>query len=182
MRVPQLVLAGACVVIGLCPADAYQALTAATLVLGATAASAPGPELAVLGRIHLGLFVVLVLIYFWAARRRVPLPQRPTWDCGYVAPTARMQYTASSIAADLVGYFAPFLRPRTKPANVEGPWPASSQFASHVPEVVLELFILPLLRTVGRAIVWLRHLQRGTAHAYVLYVLLTLLVMLSVWR
>lgn len=187
MRLPQLVLAGACVVIGLLPGPALRALAAATRLLAGPVAAVGTkavllPDLVVLGRIHLGLFIGLVLLFFWATRARVAAAQKPTWDCGYAAPTARMQYTASSIASDLIDLFASALRPRTEGGKVEGFWPMRSHFTSHVPEVVLELFILPTMRTTGRAIGWLRHRKRGTAHAYVLSILLTLIAMLTVWR
>jgi NADH:ubiquinone oxidoreductase subunit 5 (subunit L)/multisubunit Na+/H+ antiporter MnhA subunit len=53
--------------------------------------------------------VVLTAVLVWARRRL--LTGRPqtvvvTWDCGYVKPSARMQYTSSSFAQPLVDLFA----------------------------------------------------------------------------
>jgi hydrogenase-4 component B len=42
------------------------------------------------------MLAVLAGLGWWIGRRA---PRRTTWGCGYTAPTARMQYTASSFAA-----------------------------------------------------------------------------------
>jgi len=136
-----------------------------------------------LGYLHVALFIGLGAVILSAFRfLGAKAPTVGTWDCGYVAPTARMQYTASSIAADFLAMFAGVLRPRGEVARLKGPWPGRHHFHSHVPEVVLDLLVMPTLRVLGRLVEWLRSIQRGTVHSYVFVVMLTLIVMLSVWR
>jgi hypothetical protein len=106
----------------------------------------------------------------------------PTWGCGYPAPSPRMQYTASSFGEWIVGMFRVVLRPRTHSSLLADPFPASSHFETHVPEVVLDLGILPAGRGLGRVAVWFRWVQQGQVHLYVLYVLGALLFMLFIWR
>ncbi len=132
-------------------------------------------------------FVLLVtlLVVALVIRRWVPKPQvasGPTWDCGYVAPTPRMQYTASSIAEWLVGLFSAFLRPRTTSVELTETFPNSSHFESHVPEVVLDLAVLPTLRWLLSTANWFRWIQPGRTHLYVVYILVALIVMLFVWH
>jgi len=116
--------------------------------------------------------------------RRVPAAAAVgTWDCGYLAPTARMQYTASSFADTLVGLFSWALRPKTHRPVVSGAFPAGqSRFHSHVPEVVLEQGIAPLFRLAGRFSDGARWLQSGNVQAYLLNVLVGLLILLAVAR
>jgi hydrogenase-4 component B len=182
MRLPQYVLAAACVVIGLFPRAPLTTLRQAIGELGVRAKYVVPLELTTLSYLNLALLVLLVVGFFAFRRRGIATATVPTWDCGYVAPAARMQYSASSIAADMVDLFAALLRPRIKPVAIDGVWPKRTRFESHVPEVVLELAVFPVLRGIVRAAGCVRFMQRGTAHLYLLYVLLTLLIMLAVWR
>ena len=76
-------------------------------------------ELAPLGWIST-MAVVLVAalgltsLLLWLRLRTSIVETGPTWGCGYVAPTPRMQYTSSSFAEMLVGLFSWVLRPQDK--------------------------------------------------------------------
>ena len=119
----------------------------------------------------------------WAlrARTRRAGPPVETWGCGYTAPTARMQYTASSFAGELVGLFAWALRPRQHAPRLTDPFPARAAFHSHVPDVVLDRALRPLFTLAGKVSVWLRPIQQGSVHLYLLYIL-GALVALLLWR
>jgi hypothetical protein len=104
-----------------------------------------------------------------------------TWDCGYAAPSARMQYTSSSFAQMLVGMFAWALRPHTARPKPFPPFPGPAHFESHVPDTVLDRMIVPGARTVGGWLGWFRWVQLGSAHAYLLYILVTLVILL-LWK
>jgi len=93
-----------------------------------------------------------------------------------------MQYTSSSFAEIIVGLFAGVLRPKRDAPHVDGLFPRPARFYSPVPEVVLDLAVLPAMRLFGRGLAWFRWVQRGTVQLYILYVLATLVVLLVVWR
>jgi len=104
MRVAMVTLAGACCVVALA------APLWPRVYDGAVVRLLPA-ELAISldGRAHAQLVLSVVCAAFWAllalvallawARGRMlragQVDRGPTWDCGYAAPTARMQYTAS---------------------------------------------------------------------------------------
>ncbi len=102
-----------------------------------------------------------------------------TWGCGYLAPTPRMQYSASSFAEMVVGIFGGILRPHRESRPVEGFFPRASRFGSHVPEAVLELVYIPLLEKAYAKLAGIRKMQHGQLHIYILYTFITLVVMLS---
>lgn len=55
--------------------------------------------------------------------------QGPTWGCGYLAPTERMQYTGSSFAEMMAEHLLPrVLRPRTNRQAPRGLFPPASRF------------------------------------------------------
>lgn len=130
-----------------------------------------------------GLLVALVAMLALLYARLLAKGPRgiaDTWGCGYLAPTPRMQYTASSFAAPLVELLAPILRPYGKHPAVTGPFPEKGRFSTHVPEVVLELLVIPALRQIERYTAFMRRIQHGQLHLYILYIFATLFV-LMVW-
>ncbi|HEY6559166.1 MAG TPA: proton-conducting transporter membrane subunit [Polyangiaceae bacterium] len=185
MLAPMAVLGALCIFIGALPPLVAPVLERATSAwLGAEMrldlhAFAPLRSIAwVNALLTICVLVVSAIVIKLSARAL----RTPTWDCGYAAPTPRMQYTASSFGGWVVGMFAVVLRPRVHAPELSGPFPAPTRFASHVPEVVLELGILPLARALSRVAAWFRWIQHGDVHLYVLYVFGALVLMLFVWR
>ena len=108
--------------------------------------------------------------------------QTVTWDCGYARPTARMQYTASSFAQPLTELFRLVLRTRVRAGRAGGPLPgASACWSRETPDVFREAVFRPAFAGIRRALDRLRMLQHGRVQLYVLYIVLTLLVLL-VWK
>jgi hypothetical protein len=157
--------------------------------------------LAAVSGLAVALWAAAALGLLWLRRRMVAGPgavgsasaaPRPTngvgtWDCGHAAPTARMQYTASSLAQMLVALFRWALHPReVQPpqtsAGAGDHFPRSAEYRSHVHDVVLEEWVMPLLRWVGAQCARLRVLQTGRTQAYVMYILMAVaaLVLASV--
>jgi hypothetical protein len=89
-----------------------------------------------------------------------------------------MQYSASSFAGMLTGLFAFVLKPQThRPAVAAGIFPAVTRFQSHVPEAVLELVYIPSLERLYKRVLPIRRMQSGILQQYVLYILITLVVL-----
>jgi hydrogenase-4 component B len=178
MLAPMGVLAACCFAIGL----------GAPLVaplLGPAVASwggAPLVELAPLTNVALANASILaacaVLGGWLAVRTRGAARVVGTWDCGYAAPGPRMQYSSSSFADTLVRLFAWALRPEATELRLREAFPPSASFRSHVPDTVLDRALLPCVRAADRVLGWLRPLQRGSVHLYLLYVVATVVALL----
>jgi hydrogenase-4 component B len=109
---PMAVLVACCLFIGLAPA-----WIAPAIGQGVSAWAPEVPDagnrlaaLAPLGWISVMGFALLLALglasgVLWCCLRRGVVETGPTWGCGYVAPTPRMQYTSSSFAQMLVGLF-----------------------------------------------------------------------------
>jgi NADH:ubiquinone oxidoreductase subunit 5 (subunit L)/multisubunit Na+/H+ antiporter MnhA subunit len=122
----------------------------------------------------------LVLVRRWLLAGR-SVEQAGTWDCGYVAPTARMQYTASSFAQPIVRMFRFLLRPKRQFTPPEGLLPDASAFSTRTPDVFRETVWRPMFAGVGGILSRFRGLQQGRLQLYVLYLVLTLIILL-VWK
>ena len=183
MKLPMLLLALVCSAIGLLPALAAPLLDSA-VTAWYPGLSDSGLQLAVtapLGWISLMGFAVLlaIVLFYRISKRTASDPTAETWGCGYLAPTSRMQYSASSFAEMLVNLFAGILRPHSHLPGIRGSFPGHTRFESHLPETVLEKIYLPFLAWANEKLTTLRHLQHGHLHLYILYTLLTLVALLS---
>jgi hydrogenase-4 component B len=181
MLAPMALLGALCFAIGVAPGLLAPALDRVV------AAWSPGaPPLAQLVPFEWlsGAAVALLAlgaVAFVALRRSVRRGQRAgTWDCGFAAPTARMQYTASSFAATLVALFGWVLRPRVEATVPAGAFPGPSRYESHVHDVVLDEIAVPAVQRADRLLARFRFIQQGRLHLYVLWILLVL-VGLMLW-
>jgi hydrogenase-4 component B len=177
MRFPMLVLAVACIVIGLAPALFWPALARATAAWQPAWTETPTPSpLVALSLCHVTLaaLATLAVTLLWRRVRRNGLSRAVTWDCGYAAPTPRMQYTAGSFAGIITGWFAWILRPERHEHAVKGNFPTHASLSSHTPETVLEKVVEPIGDLVMAASTAVRRLQHGRIQAYILYLVLGL--------
>ena len=185
MRTPMLALAAACAAIGLAPVFFWPAIARAAAAWQPDPAglNAPAP-IVTLGACN-AAFAILAALAAAALWRRVNhngLSRAVTWDCGYAAPTARMQYTAGSFAGIITGWFAWILRPERHAYFPQGLFPNRASYAEHTPETVLEKVVEPaggavmaVARAAGR-------LQHGRLQFYILYLVLGLAALaLLVW-
>jgi hydrogenase-4 component B len=186
MRLPMGVLAGVCFLIGLAPFIMAPLLDAAVAdCFQGTRGNATLAAVAPLWWITLlaGGLLAAALAFWLVYRRRMnnsPVSRAATWGCGYLAPTGRMQYSASSFAGILVDFFAGILSLERHAPKIKGPFPARPGFESHVPETVLERIYLPLLAYAYEKILPIRRLQHGQLNLYILYTFITLVVLIVV--
>jgi hydrogenase-4 component B len=117
----------------------------------------------------------------WLVVRRAAGRRRaPTWGCGYARPAPRMQYTASSFGQPITRIFQPLLRSRIErdaPAAVV--WPMTASWRSVTPDRALAGLYEPVFKSVERALLRLRGLQQGRISTYLLYIVLTVLVLVA---
>ena len=179
MAAPMIVIAFACLFLGVFPTLVAPALE------GAARAWAPLmdipftiPHLVPQGWIawmNAGLLTLLMLgclWYFASVRKRVEKAARPTWDCGYAKPTARVQYSGSSLAQMCVDLFSFALRPSRGTVKLRKPFAEPARFEETVSDTVLDRLVLPVFARINAAVPKFYILQQGQTHLYVLYVVI----------
>lgn len=191
MRLPMLLLAAGCVLLGLLAPTIMSSLTAllvvatglpTDVVMDTNLASMTG----ILSLASAVAGAVLVVIALLAGLRHMLLSGRRidasvTWDCGFTQPTARMQYTASSFAQPLTNLFAPVLQSRRRLVPPAGFFPRVASLTTATPDLSSAHLYAPVFNRIGRSLLALRWLQHGRVHLYVLYIALTLLILL-IWK
>ncbi|HEX7024292.1 MAG TPA: proton-conducting transporter membrane subunit, partial [Gemmatimonadales bacterium] len=182
LAAPQLVLAGACITIGVLPLLVIPAAArvAASVLQDGGAAGSVSALTESAGRITSAALALLALgLAVWglraAFRARGVVRAAATWGCAYPAATTRMQYTASSYAASLLTVFGSFSGSR----QVIGPM----TLEVHVADPILDRLGRPVWSWIREKALSLRRLQTGRIVWYLLYVIAVLLgLLLYLWR
>jgi hypothetical protein len=180
MAMPLILLAALCVAIGVFP------MIVRPLLEPAIGAWAGGPanlsawipwnwQLWAVIVLAAGSAAVLVWLALLSKTRAAPRPG--TWDCGYARPTARMQYTATSMGQFVVDMLAWALWPRRVHLRLRHIFPHPRLFARDVPDAVLDRVLTPAFSAGRSAALRLRGIQQGSVQAYLAYLLVIILIL-----
>jgi len=188
MLLPMLLLAAGCAAVGLAAPYVVLVLRAPlALLMGPAAPATPWLEITrPLAGVSIVGAALLVVIGAVVLLRRLAISGKEvrrevTWDCGYIAPTPRMQYTAASFAQPITDAFRPLLGSRQRLERPRGVFPAAGSLHTEPADPFLHRFFAPLFGAVARAASGLRWLQQATIQVYILYVAATVLILL-VWK
>jgi formate hydrogenlyase subunit 3/multisubunit Na+/H+ antiporter MnhD subunit len=190
LLVPMLLLAAGCAAVGLLGSLAVLFIAPlAAQIAGLPSSAGPGllepisaglRAVLVVAGVFAGLVAALTLLRALLLRTR-NVTREVTWDCGYVKPDARMQYTSSSFAQPLTEMFRGLLGTRRSGVPITRLFPAESTFSTETPDVFSARVLRPGIRGVGALLSSLRWLQHGRLQLYVLYIAVALVALL-VWR
>jgi NADH:ubiquinone oxidoreductase subunit 5 (subunit L)/multisubunit Na+/H+ antiporter MnhA subunit len=179
MRLALLGLAAGCLLIGLDPAMAVgpaarvsETITAG-VSLGRASWAGAGPSAGILG-IFAGILVILSLLVRLlrgGSTRGSPPALADTWACAFPAQTGRMQYTASSFSAPLLGAFPA----GTAPERLGG----LGEFRTAPTDRVLSGLAIPLWERLRALAFYLRPLQQGRVTTYLRYIIWAVLLLLG---
>jgi len=200
MQIGMATLAVACVALGLTPFVVVPVLASSLAGLRAVAPAAVTFSLALPLQVAgpsgqmsppiLALGLVLLATLAWLALRVLGADRRlrrgDTWGCGRIGQTPRMEYTATAFAEPLRRVFAELYRP-TRDLSIDF-HPASRYFVqsieyrSEVHPWIERVLYDPLLRGFRAAAGWIRRLQAGSLHLYLLYLTLAFVILLTATR
>jgi hydrogenase-4 component B len=177
-------LATLCVWIGFAPGAALRLVAPAVSEISGLPAFRLGRELiAPLGDLTpvFALLVVMTLltlaVKLWA-QKKAGVRSHETWGCGYQNVTARMQYSASSFAEELVKLGQPILGLKLHWKSIAHVLPEPRTFSSHGFDQVEQGLWIRLDRAIGRALRLLRWIQSGNIRHYVVYIFAALIIYL----
>jgi len=184
MLIPMVLLAGACVIIGVYPgAFMFMALKAvAALNLGYGRIPIE-PFTQMSANITLAATLFLMIFLAVLAFRKLlyqgkPIGRSGTWGCGFTQPTTRMQYTGTSYAASILEFFKPAAPLEETHPPVKGLFPEKTYYQSRVHDIIE----LNMNRAIVNPVLWLfdrlRWIQHGDIHLYIGYILLAIVILL----
>lgn len=183
LTVPMIFLAVVCLVIGIFPEPfifaAFQGLTSIKSLppLSNDEIALVAGNLALAGRLIL-VVVLLSALLRKILYRKKEIAQGPTWGCGFSQPTVKMQYTGTSYAMSIVGFFRPFVRLHTNYSGIRRIFPGRTTYDTHVNDIaevaLTERLVTPLLFFLSK----LRWIQHGHIQLYIGYIIVTIIVLL----
>jgi hydrogenase-4 component B len=107
-----------------------------------------------------------------------PVERGPTWGCGFTRPTVRMQYTGTSYAMSMVGFFRPFVRVRNVYSGIRKVFPGRTTFENEVEDLAeygaRRMLVAPFFRNIEK----LRWIQHGKIQLYIAYIVVAIIVLL----
>jgi formate hydrogenlyase subunit 3/multisubunit Na+/H+ antiporter MnhD subunit len=186
MRGVLIALCAACLTLGLGGAGALAAIARPLAQLTASENDSLAllqPAAALLWSIGAvgGLALASALVLLGLRRRLLPKPvpgDVGTWDCGYAAPSPRMQYTASSFAEPLTRLFGAVLGLQESEPKPSGVFPPLASFTSQSTDVAERVYARIFAGIAGLG-ARLRRLDTGSAQLYVLYTVVAALAALA---
>jgi hydrogenase-4 component B len=140
----------------------------------------------VLAIISLCSLALVVLFFVIALFRRALLSKQivaasETWGCGYLQPSPRIQYTASSFVQPITTLFRWLLGAKRQLQKPEGFFPTNTSLRTETPDLTHEELYRPGFLKLNWGISKLRWMQKGHVQLYVLYIAITLIVLLA-WK
>lgn len=121
-----------------------------------------------------GLLLIVRRLLIARAGERVSL----TWDCGYAAPDAKMEYTATSFSQNPADFFRSILRPLRRISKPCGIFPNHAEFEEEIPDGGIRSFWQYIFNAAGKLADRIHVLQSGYLHFYLLVMVLTIAGML----
>jgi len=188
MRFAMVALAAGCLVLGFAGPVGLAAVRSPVAQLLA----APREAEAALGELAPALWaigavggaVLIMAVALWVLRGRALAGRSvrvgPTWDCGYAAPSPRMQYTASSFAQPLTALFDRLVRERVSSPPASTTFAATRSFASE-PRDPVEPPFRRLFAAVASLAGRVARLEAESTHRQVLY-LIVAATLLLLWK
>jgi len=126
------------------------------------------------------LMLIGIFMYFRCKVLKRSDESSVTWDCGYAAPDARMQYTATAFIQPTADLFDGILRQQKQLKKVDSLFPESASLEVTVPDGGSRWLWSPLFKAASFVSEKVKHLQSGLLHVYILIMVLAVLLML-VW-
>ena len=184
MLVSMVILAAACVLIGLFPGVIILLPLRAVAALGlGLEPTGFQPVMTIVGNLSFAavvFFAVVILValirsFFY---RNKPIAASGTWGCGFTQPTVKMQYTGSSYASFILDFFRPVAPLSEEHPAIQGRFPVKTHYKSHINDIaglhMNKLVVDPILLVFEK----LRWIQHGDIHLYIGYILLAIVLLL----
>ncbi len=118
------------------------------------------------------IFIIIILSIFGirkAVQARRPVVSGATWGCGYVAPTRKLQYTASSFVRPYSKLFRPFLLSMKNEKEIKGVFPSGGSYKTRTYDRIEKYLIDRPLAAYRSFLGKFLFLQNGNLQFYISY-------------
>ena len=135
----------------------------------------------IIGRSSIALILLAIFVYL--IRNRIisnkEITKNVTWGCGYVAPTAKMQYTASSYVRGYRKLAEPLLSVTKIEKDVQNIFPDKAKHETHPNDAIEEILNWPIQR-FRYFLDTFSLLQKGRLQLYILYGMIFIVTLITI--
>jgi hydrogenase-4 component B len=128
--------------------------------------------------------LIIIIAVTYAIRKKIlnlrKIESGPTWGCGYVAPTIKQQYTASSFVRTYGKLFAPALLVEKEEEIIHGIFPGKVKYQTQAYDKVEKSLIDPLLKFNRNFMGLFTFLNNGKLQFYILYGIIFVMMVLGI--
>lgn len=179
MKLPMIVIAILCVLLGLYPFfaspfldGAVRAFAPLTVFEETIVQSVPEQWVFWMGALFVLIAGAGALWFFVLSKRRNAKETRLTWDCGYAESSPRVQYTGASVGQTIVSLFSFALKPKDSKVKIKDAFAEPARFEHAVPDTILDRLVLPFFSRLNGFLPKVYIFQQGQTYLYVLYVVI----------
>ncbi|MFN8254620.1 MAG: proton-conducting transporter membrane subunit [Bacteroidales bacterium] len=122
--------------------------------------------------------VVFLLRKLLAGKRKIEIA--PTWGCGYVTPSPKLQYTAASFVRTYGKLYSPFLLFFRKEKEVESVFPSEVHYETHPYDKIEKWLVDKPIQNYKSLMGKFLFLQNGKLQVYILYGIIFIISVISV--
>ena len=176
---PMSVLAVLTLIIGVCPKQVFNFMSAPVSVF---TGAVEMPEIVSLMQsvawVCFGLIAFILLLSLIKLVIDNKQEYHCTWGCGYDKSNNHLQYTASSYASPLLSMLTPLFK---KVFDIKKPktlFPKDAHFELHIEDVEEAYFLKPFIKATEKFLTKFEKIQNGNIQQYILYGLIFLVLSL----
>ncbi|MCQ2374428.1 MAG: hypothetical protein MJ069_00790 [Salinivirgaceae bacterium] len=118
--------------------------------------------------VFIGIAAVVYGLRRWFTSH-LPESKGETWGCGYLAPTPKIQYTASSFVRSYRRLAKSVLQVKKRKIDVEGIFPGKAEYATEALDRTETGLIIKPLRMIRRLLSHFSIMQNGRLQFYIFY-------------
>ncbi len=183
MLMPKLILAILVITIGLFPQIALSIITPAVKIFipSDNLYHLSFTSIRMMNFISFSSFLLLLILVITFGIREYIMHKKAitrykTWDCGYQAGTARMQYTSHSYSAPFMEMLDNIFVRKTAIAKPEGVFPQKGHFRLKFNDIIEYYMIKPLIKGTQKILGKFLWIQNGDTQMYILYGFIFLII------
>jgi hydrogenase-4 component B len=136
-------------------------------------------KIGMIGILILSLIFIVYAIKKYFEKRKI-ITVSSTWGCGYVAPSPKMQYTASSFVKTYSNLIEPILSMHKNDVILDQVFPGKKEYSSHNYDKLEFYLIDKNLKWLRKILLKLNFLQNGRIQFYILYGLIFIMLIIFI--
>ena len=183
MRLTMILLAAACLIIGVFPEPFVRLSFIGIRDLKLIGDFSPDIFIGLINNIAKGAILFICIFIGVSLFRKMLYMKKeigagPTWGCGFTKPTVKMQYTGTSYAESMIDFYRPFVPVISQYTGITKIFPGKTSYKTEVIDIAETYIQKGMTKPLYNLLQKLRWIQHGNIQLYIGYIILTIVALL----